>query len=204
LSDFKLGLNYTILRGNEVLSNFAVRYLGQIYYGDLFVGYAHIMYQFYNLFCLLSVAVVSGFQSKITIKSHEVLTREFFNKMYRKVLKTLLPFVVGLLIVVALLNNQILEWFFPKYASFGGLLIKVSLAGVFFAIVQPFIFIFIYNRLFHNIIRLNVIQYAIMLIMFSLPYFYPNFDEQYWLLLMMTLFVMIQGFFAVLNYNRIR
>ena len=203
-SDFKLGFNYTILRGNEVLSNFAVRYLGQIYYGDLFVGYAHIMYQFYNIFCLLAVAVVSGFQSKITISLDEALTREFFNKMYKKVLTTLLPFVVGLLIVVVLLNAQILEWFFPKYIIFGQLLIKVSLAGVFFAVVQPFVFIFIYNKLFHNIMRLNAIQYAIMTFMFSLPYFYSNFDEQYWLLLMMTLFVMIQGFFAVLNYNRIR
>jgi hypothetical protein len=124
--------------------------------------------------------------------------------MYKKVLITLLPFVVGLLIVVVLLNAQILEWFFPKYIIFGQLLIKVSLAGVFFAVVQPFVFIFIYNKLFHNIMRLNAIQYAIMTFMFSLPYFYSNFDEQYWLLLMMTLFVIIQGFFAVLNYNRIR
>jgi len=203
VSDFKLGLNYTVLRGNEVLSNFGVRYLGQIFYGDLFVGYAHIMYQFYNIFCLLSVAVISGLQSKITIKTNEVLTKAFFNKMYRKILSTLVPFVLGLLVVVMLLSEYILEWFFPKYIGYGSLLIKVSLAGVFFAIVQPFIFIFIYNKLFYNIVKLNIIQYSIIAIMFSLPYFYPNFDEQYWLLLIMTLFVFIQGWFAVLNYNRI-
>lgn len=79
--DFKLGLNYTILRGNEVLSNFGVRYLGQIYFGDLFVAYAHIMYQFYNVFCLLAISVVSGFQSKITLKSDKIMTRSFFKKM---------------------------------------------------------------------------------------------------------------------------
>lgn len=204
VSDFKLGLNYTVLRGNEVLSNFAVRYLGQIYYGDLFVGYAHIMYQFYNIFCLLSVAVISGFQSKITIPSAETLSRVFFNKMYIKIIKTLLPFVIALLLIVTLLNEQILIWFFPKYIDYSSLLLLVSLAGLLFAMVQPFIFIFIYNKLFFNIVKLNVVQYCVMFFMFALPFIYPNFNEEYWLLLIMTLFVFIQGLFSVLNYKRIK
>ena len=203
-SDFKLGLNYTILRGNEVLSNFAVRYLGQIYFGDLFVAYAHIMYQFYNIFCLFTMSVISGFQSKITVKSTHKNTRAHFKKMYKKIIITLSPFILVLFLIILLFNNQILLWFFPKYSEFSSLLIKVSLAGVLFVIVQPFVFILIYNKLFSNIIRLNYIQYFIMLIVFSLPIIIPSFDEQYWLLLIMTIFVLIQGGFAQINYNKIR
>ncbi len=204
IKDFKLGLNYTILRGNEVLSNFGVRYLGQIYFGDLFVAYAHIMYQFYNVFSLLTISVVSGFQSKITVKSDEIITRSFFNKMYRRMVKTLAPFIIALLIVFTMLNDQILLWFFEKYSEYGMLLIKVSLAAVLFAIVQPFVFILIYNKLFSNIIKLNYIQYIVMAIVFTLPIMIPSINEQFWLLLIMTIFVLIQGGFALLNYYKIR
>ena len=93
MSDFKLGINYTFLRGNEVLSNFAVRYLGQIYFGDIFVGYAHIMYQFYNIFSLLTMSVISGFQSKITIKNSQDFSRKFIKQSYIKIVKTTLPFI---------------------------------------------------------------------------------------------------------------
>lgn len=204
VKDFNLGFNYTILRGNEVLSNFGMRYLGQIYYGDLFVAYAHIMYQFYNVFSLLTVSVISGFQSKITIKANHLMTKAFFMKMYKKMLLTIAPFILVLLVVFIALSDELLLWFFPKYSEYGLLLIKVSFAGVLFTIVQPFIFVLIYNKLFSNIHKLNYIQYVVMAIVFTIPLFLPVINEQFWLLLVLTIFVVIQGVFALFNYNKLK
>jgi len=202
--DFKLGVNYTFLRGNEVLSNFAVRYLGQIYFGDLFVAYAHIMYQFYNIFSLLTMSVVSGLQSKITVKSDIEFNRSFFNISYKKIQKTVLPFVLILIAILILFNEQILIWFFPKFVSYKSLLVKVGFAGLIFAIIQPLVFILVYNNRFINIIKLNYTQYLVMLSLFSLPLVFPNFNQEYWFLLIMISLVVVQGTFAWLNYNNIK
>lgn len=172
--DFRLGLNYTFLRGNEVLSNFAVRYLGQIYFGDLFVAYAHIMYQFFNIFSLLTMSVVSGFQSKLTVKAKEEFNKKFFNLNYKKIELTVLPFVFVLLIVIALFNENVLSWFFPKFVAYSDLMIKVGLAGLVYAIIQPLVFILVYNNRFVNIVKLNITQYLVMIILFSLPLIFPS------------------------------
>lgn len=204
VNDFKLGVNYTFLRGNEVLTNFAVRYLGQIYFGDLFVAYAHIMYQFYNIFSLLTMSVVSGFQSKITVKLKNEFNKGFFNLSYKKIQKTIFPFVITLLIILIILNNKILHWFFPKFVAYSDLLIKVGFAGLLFAFIQPLVFILVYNNKFVNISKLNITQYIVMFVLFSLPAIVKNFNEQYWFLLVMISLVVVQGFFAWLNYKKIK
>lgn len=198
--DFKLGISYTILRGNEVLSNFAVRYLGQIYFGDLFVAYAHIMYQFYNIFSLLTMAVVSGFQSKITAKASKEFNKFFIKKSYMRIVKTIFPFIFLLLIVLVLFGNQILLLLFPKFVMYHDLLIKVAFAGLLFAVLQPLIFILVYNNRFINITKLNTFQYIVMILLFGTPLIFANFNDQLWFLLIMISIVIIQGFFASLNY----
>jgi hypothetical protein len=203
-TDFKLGLNYTFLRGNEVLSNFAVRYLGQIYFGDLFVAYAHIMYQFYNIFALLTVSVVSGFQSKVTVKTDNQFNKAFFNLSYKKIQKTVLPFVSLLLLGLIFTSDTILLFLFPKYISFSTLLIKVGFAGMVFAIIQPFVFILVYNNRFTNIVKLNITQYLVMILLFTLPLLLPDFNQQVWFLLVMASLLLVQGVFAWLNYKRIK
>ncbi len=202
--DFKLGLNYTFIRGNEVLSNFAVRYLGQIYFGDLFVAYAHIMYQFYNIFSLLTMSVVSGFQSKITVKHYKEFSKRFYNTSYKRLLKTILPFVIILLLVLIFASEYILYWFFPKFVNFSNLLIKVGLAGLVFAFIQPFIFVLVYNNRFNNLLALNITQYLIMIALFVLPFFITGINEEYWLLMVMICLILVQGIFAWLNYKEIR
>ena len=204
LNDFKLGLNYTFLRGNEVLSNFAVRYLGQIYFGDIFVAYAHIMYQFYNVFSLLAMSTNSGFQSKIAVKTEHSFTKKFINLSYKKIQKTLLPFVILMLIALVLMSNQILSWFFPKFVSYADLLIKVGFTGLIFALIQPLVFILIYNNQFNNIKKLNITQYGGMSILFIIPLVFRGINEQYWFLLVIISLVLVQGLFAWLNYIKIK
>ncbi len=201
---FKLGLNYTFLRGNEFFSNFGVRYLGQIYFGDLFVSYAHIMYQFYNIFALITMSVISGLQSKITVKDTFMFNKVFIREMYFNILKTIAPFVLVTILVIAVFNFQILQLFFPKYIQYNYLLIKVSFTGLIFMIIQPLVFILIYNNKVFNIKTLNITQYGVMLMVYFLPVFFTNFIEQYWLLLCMTSFIIVQGFYAVLNYKTIK
>lgn len=203
-NDFKLGINYTFLRGNEVLSNFAVRYLGQIYFGDLFVAYAHIMYQFFNIFSLLTMSTVSGLQSKITVKTNSEFNKDFFKKSYKKIQKTLLPFVIILFITLALISNQVLFLFFPKFVSYNSLLLKVGLIGIVFSIIQPFVFILIYNNQFVNIKKLNFTQYIFMIILFISPLAISNINEQYWFLLVMISLLLVQGIYAWLNYTRLK
>lgn len=199
--DFKLGMHYTIMRGTEFFSNFAVRYLGQIYFGDIFVSYAHIMYQFYNVFVLISMSVISGMQSKITVSNALDFNKAFVKNMYVKVQKTVAPFIVLVVAVIIAFNSQILDTFFPKYAEYNELLVKVSFTGFVFMFVQPFVFILIYNNKVTNIKRINLTQYLVMFVLCLLPWVYADLNEQYWLLLIMTSFILIQGAYSIQNYK---
>ena len=203
LNSFRLGINYTFLRGNDFLSNFGVRYLGQIYFGDVFVSYAHIMYQFYNIFTLITISVISGLQSEITVTKLSSFNKDFIRKTYRELLKTITPFIFGTLIIIILFNTQILSFIFPKYVEYNELLIKVSLTSLLFMLIQPLVFIMIYNNKMANLKTLNVLQYIAITIVYVVPYFFSNFNEEYWLLLVMTIFIVIQGLFSIQNYKRI-
>ena len=201
---FKLGINYTILRGNEFLASFGARYLGQIYFGDIFVSYAHIMYQFYNLSALITMAVISGLQSKITVKIDANFNKIFVKEMYVKILKTIIPVVFGIIIIITLFSSQILALFFTKYTQYNKLLVKVSFIGLIFMMVQPLVYILIYNNKVSNIRFLNFMQYLGIAIVYVLPFIFPKFNEQYWLLMMMTVIITIQGIFAIVSYKTIR
>lgn len=41
-----------------------------------------------------------------------------------------------------------------------------------------------------------------MFVVYLLPLFIPNFNEQLWLILAMTTFILVQGAYAVLNYTK--
>jgi hypothetical protein len=202
--DFKLGINYAFLRGNEVLPNFAVRYIGLIYFGDIFVAYAHIMYQFYNVFTLLTMSVISGFQSKITVIELNFFNKEFIKTMYIKIVKTIAPFVLSVIFVIIIFNRHILFLLFPKFIEYSSLLVKVSLTGLLFMLIQPLVFIFVYNNKVSNIRLLNLSQYFVMISVYLFPLFYPNFNEQLWLLLAMTIFIIVQGLYSAINYTKVK
>lgn len=199
--DFRLGINYSFLRGNEIFANFGVKFFGKIYFGDLFVSYTHIMYQFYNLFGLVIISIISGLQSKITINDDSKFNKLFVKNNYFKVLKTATPFIILTLIIINFFNYEILDLLFSKYKSYNKLLVKVAFTSVLLLIVQPLVFIFIYNNKIHNIKILNITQYFFMIIIYAIPYLYSGFNEEYWLLLTMTTFVIIQGIFAIKNYR---
>ncbi len=200
----RLGINYTFLRGNEFLSSFGVRYFGQIYFGDIFVSYTHIMYQFYNVFTLITISVISGMQSKITVKKDITFNKYFVKNMYFKILKTISPFVFGAIIIIFFFNSEILNLFFPKYIQYNELLVKVSLTGLVFMVIQPLIFILIYNNKVYNIRLLNFVQYLGVIIVYIVPVVFLDFNEEYWLLILMTIFIIIQGVFSLLSYKKIK
>lgn len=190
-SDFKSGLNYSLLRGNEVISNFAVRYLGLIFYGNVFVAYSHVLYQFYNIFALISISVIAGFQSKITLTPAEPFTLKFIKKSYRMITKSLLPFTAFLLVIIIFFGKPILDALFPKFIAYHYMLIWVSMAGLIYSIIQPFVFILIYNTKFTNIRITNRIQYVILSILLLLPL--AGINQDIWLFALISLFALIQG-----------
>lgn len=200
---FRLGINYTFLRGNEFLSSFGVRYLGQVYFGDLFVSYAHIMYQFYNIFALITMSVISGLQSKITVSSSYKFNKIFIEATYRKILKTIFPFISVAILIVIFFNVQILNLFFPKYVQFSLLLVKVSIVSLLLVIIQPLVFILIYNNKMSNLKMLNSIQYLTISLVYLYPLYFPKVNEEYWLLLVMTISIVIQGLFSFKNYREV-
>ncbi|WP_369999076.1 hypothetical protein [Winogradskyella sp.] len=150
------------------------------------------------------MSVVSGFQSKITVKHYKEFSKRFYNTSYKRLLKTILPFVIILLLVLIFASEYILYWFFPKFVNFSNLLIKVGLAGLVFAFIQPFIFVLVYNNRFNNLLALNITQYLIMIALFVLPFFITGINEEYWLLMVMICLILVQGIFAWLNYKEIR
>ena len=192
-------MHYTIMRGTEFFSNFGVRYLGLIYFGDIFVSYAHIMYQFYNVFILISMSVISGMQSKITVNNLTSFNKYFVKKMYFQVLKTIAPFIVFGVAIIIIFKSQILSIFFPKYEDYDDLLVKVSLTGFVFMFIQPFVYILLYNNKVTNIKKINLTQYLTMFALYLLPWIYIEMNDEYWLLLIMTSFILIQGLYSIQN-----
>ena len=199
---FFLGLNYTFLRGNEVLSNFGVRYFGQIYFGDVFVSYVHIMYQFYNIIALLTIAVISGFQSKIVVSDLRHFTTKFISRTYSRLIKTILPFTVGVVVLIGVFRDLILTVFFPRYSDYADLLLLVCAAALTLSIIQPLVFIFIYNNKFSNLKTLNVFQYVMLLLLIALPWLYSGTAQNVWLILMMISLTLVQGLFALFNFRK--
>jgi len=68
-------------------------------------------------------------------------------------------------------------------------------------LVQPLVFIFIYNNKVYNIRRLNITQYLAMFVIYLLPLVFVQISDQVWLLLTIVSFILIQGFYAILNYK---
>lgn len=204
LEHIRLGAQYTIMRGNEFFANFGVRYIGQLCFGDVFVAYAHIMYQFYNVFLLITMSVISGFQSKIVIKEVTDFNKRYIKRTYGMVVKTLLPLVLTAMVVVVSFNDVILNMLFPKYSSYAALLAKIALIGGVVMVVQPLVFVLIYNNKFVNIKSLNLVQYIGMFVLFAVPFVFAQFNQEVWLLLAMVSFVAIQGVFALINYKKIQ
>ncbi len=188
---FISGLNYSILRGHEVLSNFAIRYLGKLFYGSLFVAYAHVLFQFYNIFSILTISVISGFQSKTTVKYIEKFDGKFIMGSYKRMIKTLLPFIFVLVFVLVVFGHHILQLMFPKYVEYYYMLIWICVAGLIFAFIQPFVFIFIYNNKFKGIKRTNSIQYIVLALLLGAPML--GLHQDIWLFLLISIFVTIQG-----------
>jgi hypothetical protein len=150
------------------------------------------------------MAVVSGLQSKITVKNINEFSKNFIRKTYVSILKTILPFVVGVIGVILIFNTQILRLFFPKYVAYDSLLVKVSFVGLVFMLIQPLVFILIYNNKITKIKTLNFVQYLVVFAVYLLPLFFVNINEQYWLLIIMLNFILVQGAYAVIKYNRMK
>ncbi len=193
--DFKVGLNYSILRGNDVLANFAVRYMGQIFYGSVFVAYSHVMYQFYNIFTLLTISVISGFQSKITLPRSEVFNLDFIKKTYYSIVKPLWPFVLLLSSIIIVFRFEILNLVFPKFVAYDELLIWICVVGIVYAVVQPLIYIIIYNNKFTSIKNANRIQYLVLGGLLAAVLF--DLNQDVWLLSLISIFTLIQGAFCL-------
>ena len=200
--DFRLGVNYTFFRGNEFFANFGVRYFGLVYFGELFVSYSHIMYQFYNIFLLITISVISGLQSRITLHDNMVFNTSFVKKSYKNILKIAAPFTVIIIISIYFFKDLILEIFFPKYVAYADLLMKVSLIGLLLMLIQPLVYILIYNKKMLNIHSVNIVQYATMILLFISPSLFMDFSEEIWLLLAMSAFVLVQGLFSVVTIRK--
>ena len=189
--DFKMGFRYTLLRSGEVIYNFAVRYLGKIFFGVLFVSYAHVMIQFFNIFSILTLAVISGLQSKIVLHRATHFTKKVVKKIYLSIIYILSPVIIVAALIFGVLNEDLIRWTFPKFEEFSHLLWWVAITGFIFSIFQPLIYIFIYNNKFPRINRFLIIQYLSLLILIVLPIFKLN--QNIWLFGIMIIFPLCQG-----------
>jgi len=150
-----------------------------------------VLYQFYNIFALISISVIAGFQSKITLTPTEPFTLKFIKKSYRMIAKSLLPFTILLLIIMVFFGKPMLNTLFPKYITYHYMLIWVSVAGLIYSIIQPFVFTLIYNTKFTNIRITNRIQYVILSLLLILPL--AGINQDIWLFLLISVFTLIQG-----------
>ena len=145
------------------------------------------------------MSVISGMQSKITVNNLTSFNKYFVKKMYFQVLKTIAPFIVFGVAIIIIFKSQILSILFPKYEDYDDLLVKVSLTGFVFMFIQPFVYILLYNNKVTNIKKINLTQYLTMFVLYLLPWIYIEMNDEYWLLLIMTSFILIQGLYSIQN-----
>lgn len=94
--------------------------------------------------------------------------------------------------------------FFPKYIQYNMLLVRISFIGLIYMVFQPLVFILLYNNKVSNLKLLNFTQYIGITIVYLLPFIFSKFNEQYWLLMAMTIFIIIQGLFAIVSFKTIK
>jgi len=202
LKDFKEGLNYSFLKGGDVLNSFLIRYLGEIFFGSMFVAYTHILFQFYNIFNIITMSVISGFQSKIVLSNNQKLNFYNFKHYYKLIVKSLWPFSFLLSAVLILFRDQITGFLFPNYIQYSNLLVWVGLIGILLSIIQPYLYILIYNNTFSNIKKAIWTQYLTLILILALPLL--GLQQNIWLFIMMTAFIIIQGIFGILQFKKMK
>jgi hypothetical protein len=131
-----------------------------------------------------------------------VFNTSFVKKSYKNILKIVAPFTVITIISIYFFKDLILEMFFPKYVAYADLLMKVSLIGLLLMLIQPLVYILIYNKKMMNIHNVNIVQYATMILLFISPSLFMDFSEEIWLLLAMSAFVLVQGLFSVVTIRK--
>jgi hypothetical protein len=71
-------------------------------------------------------------------------------------------------------------------------------------VFQPLVFILLYNNKLSNLKLLNFTQYIGITAVYLSPFILPKFNEQYWLLMAMTIFIIIQGLFSIVSFKTIK
>ncbi|MEL6919164.1 MAG: hypothetical protein AAFO99_15720, partial [Bacteroidota bacterium] len=111
-----------------------------------------------------------------------------------KMIKPLFTFILLLTLVLTVFGRQVLAVLFPKFVAYDYMLYWICIAGLIFALIQPFVFILIYNNKFKGIKRTNTAQYITLGIVLIAPIF--GIHQDVWLIALMSTFILLQGMLA--------
>jgi O-antigen/teichoic acid export membrane protein len=191
---FKTGFGLTIYRGHEMTAFFLIRTLGKYFYGEYFVASTHILLQFYNIVKMYVMAMISGYQSKITLESVTVWTISTIQELYFFVLKKAsLLFAVAIIIGFAV-KTQLVTLFFPNYLEIVSKVDVMLIIGIITFVFEPLHYVIIYNNLIQNKKKVNTLLIVALLTISSLSVF--GIDSFLWFCLMITYPLIVQFLFV--------
>lgn len=200
--DFLLNTEFSILKGLTVFTMYAFRFFGMRFYGDQMVAETHVLLQQFNMFSLVSISIISGFQSKIVRKAEEIIDRPWLKSTYKTVQFPTLCLSLAGLFVFFIFAENVLKLIAPEFAYLvPELRITIGVIAL-FLIFNPLFYLFFMNKKVAYRRRVTVVLYAMLGLMISLGNFIENW--RIWFFGLLGLLVLFPLVFSVISLMNLR
>src|SRR5690606_4676709 len=115
-SQFKTDLGFSVIKGPTVFLMYAVRFFGFKFFGENMVAETHILIQLYNIFNLMSISIISGFQALIVLGEGTKLNLKKVSSLFKSIQFPSIYVSFGVLLVMFVYSQEILQIIAPNFS----------------------------------------------------------------------------------------
>ena len=162
---------------------YAFRFFGLKFYGEQMVAETHILLQQFNMFSLVSISIVSGFQSRIVLAAKQELNKKWIWSTYRKIQTPTIYLAFLVLASILLFTKDLLGLIAPQYDY---LVLELRITCVFiafFLLFNPLFYLFFMNKRVAYRRRVTLALYIVLGFFISMGMFIETWQAgsfHYW------------------------
>lgn len=188
---------FTILKGFTDFTMYAFRYFGMLFYGSQMVAETHILIQQYNIFSLVSISIISGFQSKIVLTEDQKITKNWLISTYKTIQNPTLFLAALVLLMIFVFAKEVLLLIAPEFSYLVFELRMTLFLITLFFLFNPLFYLFFMNKRVVYRRRITLALYVVLAVMVSLGELIENW--RIWFFSLLALLVMFPFIFSVFN-----
>ena len=195
--DILFNTEFTILKGFTDFTMYAFRYFGMLFYGSQMVAETHILIQQYNIFSLVSISIISGFQSKIVLTEDQKITKNWLISTYKTIQNPTLFVAALVLLLIFVFAKEVLMLIAPEFSYLVFELRMTLFLITLFFLFNPLFYLFFMNKRVVYRRRITLALYVVLAVMVSLGELIENW--RIWFFSLLGLLVMFPFIFSVFN-----